>query len=129
MKNISLSAFTGIFTILIPLILIQLVVADDSIPRPNKKGDYYLESSWKQWLVVTKDTSGLKCRRGSGQNYPIFKIFNNNEVIFQSTQTDPSGTINDKYGKPWLVSLPGTYQYNSPCYVRANSKFIRPIPK
>jgi hypothetical protein len=125
-KNISTSIFACAIALLTAPYL--LLAEEESSPRPDKKGNYY-SMVWPEWLVVIKDSKGLPCRTGAGTNYSIFKKFYRNDIVYQFTQSGEEGTVNDRYGKPWLVALPSGYQYDTPCYIRASNKLIKPIPR
>ncbi|MEH1940981.1 MAG: hypothetical protein V7L01_12295 [Nostoc sp.] len=104
-----------------------VVFAQDSLPKPNRKGDYYY-GLWREWLVVDRDRRGLNCRSGAGANYSVIKTFDNNKKIYAYT-LDDNPIERDRQGKPWIEILPTGYQYEKPCFVRANNSFIRPIPQ
>lgn len=107
-----------------------VVFAQDGLPKPDRKGDYY-NGQWREWLVVDRDRQGLNCRSGPGANYRLIKKFYNSTKIYVYTQGDENDTMiqRDRQGKPWLAVLPTGYQYENPCFVRANSSFIQPIPR
>jgi hypothetical protein len=99
-----------------------------SQPLPNSRGDY-AEGDWNPWLVVDRDFKGLNCRRDAGTNYRVVKKFYNNKKLYVFTQGDEDLIRYDREGKAWLAVLPDGYQYSTPCYVRANNRFIQPIPQ
>jgi hypothetical protein len=113
-----------------------VVFAQEGLPKPDRKGDYY-NGRWSEWLVVDRDRKGLNCRSGAGANYSAIKKFYNSEKIYVNTQSylltgdkeNFSMIQRDRQGKPWLAVLPTGYQYENPCFVRANSSFIQPIPR
>ncbi|MHC5769369.1 MAG: hypothetical protein ACYTXI_27885 [Nostoc sp.] len=104
-----------------------VVFAQEGLPKPNRKGDYY-NGLWREWLVVDRDRKGLNCRSSAGANYGIIKKFYNSQKIYAYT-LDSAPIERDRQGKPWLAVLPTGYQYENPCFVRANSSFIQPIPR
>jgi hypothetical protein len=106
----------------------NLALAQNGLPRANKKGDYY-NGDWREWLVVDRDRKGLNCRSGAGANFRVVTKFYNNSRIFVFTQGEDDLIRRDKQGKPWLAVLPNGYQYEEPCFVRANNSFIQPIPR
>lgn len=102
-------------------------VAQNGLPRPDRKGDYY-EGRWKQWRVVDLDRKGLQCRSSPGTNYRVIKRFARGKAMSVFTQGEEDLIRVDARNLPWLAVLPTGYQYETPCFVRANSRFIRPIP-
>ncbi|AFY31170.1 hypothetical protein [Calothrix sp. PCC 7507] len=113
-----------------------VVFAQESLPQPDRKGDYY-DGQWREWLVVDRDRKGLNCRSDANGNYSVIKKFYNSQKIYVNTQSylltgdkeNFSMIKRDRQGKPWLAVLPTGYQYEKPCFVRANSSFIKPIPR
>ena len=106
----------------------SVVLAQGGLPRPNRQGDYY-NGVWNSWLVVDRDRKGLNCRSGAGSSYRVVKNFSNGYKISVFTQGEDPLIKRDRQGKPWLAVLPTGYQYETPCFVRANSSFIQPIPR
>src|SRR4028119_131498 len=101
------------------------VLAQSDLPRPNRQGDYYY-GAWSSWMVVER--VGLNCRSGAGSNYRVVKKFYNRNKMLVFTQGEDPLIRRDRQGKPWLAVLPTGYQYETPCFVRANNRFIQPIP-
>jgi uncharacterized protein YgiM (DUF1202 family) len=104
-----------------------VVLAQSGLPRPNRQGDYY-NGAWNSWLVVDRDRQGLNCRSSAGSNYRVVKKFYNGNKMLVFTQGEDPLIRWDRQEKPWLAVLPTGYQYETPCFVRANSRFIQPIP-
>lgn len=105
-------------------------LAQESGPKPDKKGDYY-DGYWREWLIVERDKAGTNCRSNPGANYRVVKKFYNGQKIYVFTQGDDNDTMirYDRQRKPWLTVLPTGFQYEKPCYIRANNRFIQPIPR
>lgn len=108
-------------------LLYSVVLAQSDLPSPNRQGDYY-NGAWNSWLVVDRNRAGLNCRSGVGSNYRVVKKFYNGNKISVFTQGEDPLIRRDRQGKPWLAVLPTGYQYETPCFVRANNSFIQPIP-
>ena len=104
-----------------------VALAQDGRPRPDRQGDYY-EGLWQQWRVVDRDRRGLQCRSGPGTNYRVIKRFARGKAVSVFTQGEENIIQVDARNLPWLAVLPTGYQYETPCFVRANSRFIQPIP-
>lgn len=112
------------------------------LPRPNLNGDY-LRNSHKSWVVVDPDPQGVNCRWSKTMPdnwyHPEAKLppatFGQWETIRRfkknaklTAHLSPAGFVilYDTVRKPWLkVSLGANEKV---CLVRANAKFIRPLP-
>ncbi|MBD2546208.1 hypothetical protein [Planktothricoides raciborskii] len=116
----------------------EVAIAHDRYPGVDENGDYYIiggeGGSYMPyvWEVVDPDPNGLNCRlmnrrqsngtNGSGRdiyNFPVSHRFLAGEEL-------PSAGINlDDRGLPWVWV--GTSATTSICFVRANTKFVRPV--
>ena len=122
------STFLATFVLSTTVINAPLFGLTQSLPRPNRQGDYQQFS--KRWRVVS---SSLNCRQVPGSNSPAIMQFSKRAIIVK--YDDPhsesiDGTERDEQGNPWV---PIEYRratdldHFRPCYVRANSRYIRPV--
>jgi len=123
--------------------------------KTDSEGNYQNGSArgWYVWQVVDFDPNGVNCRATSIfldgswqmismisriptdrfptdiQNFPVVQKFPKGTVLVAITAPAGFSTWEDNEKKLWLrVSLPSQKSINSMCFVRANSKFIVPIP-
>ncbi len=113
--------------------LAQVAVAAEPYPQADENGDYYIVNGEGgsympyEWEVVDPDPNGLNCRdmdrsvRNTGDiyNYPIRTGLPTGQRI------NSAGISLDDRGLPWVWV--GTSATLHPCFVRANSRFVRPI--
>lgn len=112
------------------------------LPVPDQKGDYYsiqvisrdgklvegVRGEHRYWQVLT---AGLNCRKAPGTDNKIIRQFAKNDVLeagsFGRGGSDEVIVIQkDKTDKPWLRVVIKEGQ----CFVRANSKYIKPaVPR
>jgi hypothetical protein len=117
------------------------------MPKPDKNGDYSAGSLWRKWQVVDKDPEGLNSRcspdfpsnpitspssswpRLDIQQWPVVGKRESGSEISALFTCEGHAIVNDIRGKPWLLtSLYDSVKKQSfPCFVRANSSFIKPI--
>lgn len=123
--------------------------------KTDSEGNYQNGSArgWYVWQVVDSDPNGVNCRATSIfldgswqlismisriptdpfptdiQNFPVVQKFPKGTALVAITSPAGFSTWEDNKKKLWLrVSLPSQKSINSMCFVRANSKFIVPIP-
>ena len=118
--------------------------------KTDSEGNYQNGSArgWYVWQVVDSDPNGVNCRATSIfldgswqaismtsriptdiQNFPVVQKFPKGTALVAITAPAGFSTWEDNEKKLWLrVSLPSQKSINSMCFVRANSKFIVPIP-
>ena len=118
--------------------------------KTDSEGNYQNGSArgWYVWQVVDSDPNGVNCRATSIfldgswqaismtsriptniQNFPVVQKFPKGTALVANTAPAGFSTWEDNKKKLWLrVSLPSQKSINSMCFVRANSKFIVPIP-
>ncbi len=118
-------AFLMTFT----LTLLAVPAMAQSLPQPDRNGDYMPKegASHELWMSVDSDPKGLNCRG----NIPPFEGSQQVLASFKKDQTFTAVApvrgieriaLDDK-GKPWLrVQL----NDNKECWVRANSRFLSP---
>ncbi|MBW4680806.1 MAG: hypothetical protein KME19_11910 [Microcoleus vaginatus WJT46-NPBG5] len=109
----------------------HLAVAQERRLVEDENGDYYIEgergSLPYEWEVVDPDPNGLNCRladRAKGQsqdyyNFPIANTFKQEERI-----RGPRISLYDR-GLPWIWIGTDASRYH--CWVRANSRLVRPV--
>jgi hypothetical protein len=88
----------------------------EAIPNAIANGDY--TQSWSRWTVVSPDGS-LNCRKQP--NGPILRTYKTGDEIFLDGRLGE--TISRQGNDYWMA----TYPDGKLCYVRANSRYIRPI--
>lgn len=104
-------------------------IAAPVMPTADPNGDYYFVREARRWRVVDRDPNGLNCRSGPGANYPVVEVKVTGETLFLASEHfggSPPYINLDERDLPWLKVDGG---YESYCFVRANSRFIRPIPE
>ena len=91
--------------------------------KPDSRGDYY---SWvANWIVV--DSGSLNCRSGPGSNYRIETKFSRASQLYTFSELEGNPIRRDSRGLPWARIKWANARDTLPCYVRANTSFIRPI--
>ena len=124
-----------------------------AIPAANQQGDYPVPAARQRgnrqvnWVVVDSDSQGLNCRmaqrfrsvsvdgidasaelfernKHNVSQWPLLTVFRREERLQAVTGNNANQiTIADPGGKPWLPISTG----KGNCFVRANSRFIKPI--
>lgn len=119
------------------------------IPKPDKNGDYKSKTGHMLWVVVDDDPNGLNGRLSNRQpmffyaprekspgdsilDWPVIRRFKKGDVLIANTTPAGFALTTDNRGLPWLKVNIGAIPTNDSggeviCYVRANSKFIRPV--
>ncbi len=114
----------------------QPVIAGEAYPEADENGDYYIVNGrdyWYmpyEWEVVDPDTNGLNCRyanrrRKNGTNGKDIYNFPVGHTFPTGTKINSAGIKLDDRGLPWLWI--GSSVTSEICYVRANTRFVRPI--
>jgi|JI102314DRNA_FD_contig_31_8535624_length_472_multi_3_in_0_out_0_1 uncharacterized protein YgiM (DUF1202 family) len=93
--------------------------------RADSQGDYYTldvgdRGYQSQWVVVANK---LNCRIKAGSNYPVLVTWHKNVKLTVETPDESQVIKKDANGKPWLRVK---FDRNV-CFVRANSKYIKPL--
>ncbi len=114
------------------------------LPRPNPEGDFAGKLDHRRWIVVDPDPNGLNCRWSREvpqewyspnavwpprrfQSWSVVKRLASSSPIVANGGPAGFVTIADERGLPWLkVSLDD--RSDSICLVRANNRFIQPVP-
>lgn len=116
-------------------------------PKPDKNGDYSPEALWLKWQVVDKDPGGLNCRCSTDfpsnpvtapssswpklniQQWPVVETLKSGTELSTFFTNEGLSIVKDTGGKPWLlISIYDREKKQTfPCFVRANSRFIKPI--
>ena len=90
--------------------------------RPDSKGNYYFWAG--SWIVV--DSGNLNCRSGPGTNYSVLTRYPRASTLLTFSELEGNPIRRDRQGLPWArIKWAGTS--GSPCFVRANISFVRPI--
>lgn len=110
---------------LLQLTITTTVILSPSISfalEPDSRGDYY---SWaSNWVVV--DNSRLNCRSGPDAAYRILTKYPRGSSLPTLSELEGDPIRRDRQGRPWVrIKWAGTS--GTPCYVRANTSFIRPL--
>jgi hypothetical protein len=118
-----------VFLIAFTLTLLGVPAMAQSLPTPDRNGDYMPKEAASQelWMAVDSDPKGLNCRG----NIPPYKGSEQVLTTFKKDQTFTAVApvrgieriaLDDK-GKPWLrVQL----NDNKECWVRANRRLVSP---
>ncbi len=100
----------------------------EPLPRPDAQGNFTPANSttwvtqtagnatWPKWQVVSGDGE-LNCR--VRPNGTIKQVYRRGEAIFVEGRLVDAIEVSS--GSPWLMTRAG-------CYVRANSRYIQPLP-
>ncbi|NJL65969.1 MAG: hypothetical protein HC894_02340 [Microcoleus sp. SM1_3_4] len=90
--------------------------------KPDSGGNY---SAWaSNWIVVSR--GNLNCRSGPGTNYSILTQYPAASIIPTYSELEGNPIRRDRQGLPWVrIKWAGTG--GAPCYVRANTSFIRAL--
>ena len=122
------------------------------LPQTNAQNDYTASAnSWWSWQVVDPDPRGLNCRispefrqfwledfrPGGWQDdfnigeWSVVRRFPKQTVLIADNAPAGATIIRDERGLPWvkvIIDMPiANNQMNDICFVRANSKYIRPV--
>jgi len=120
--------------------LISISIASEALPLANENGDYAKRTAHLYWIVVDTDPSGLNGRLSPdfpsdwenptigwpkmniGQ-WPVVKRFAKGTIL--NGCMGNCGVLHyDVNNKPWLMVSVGIKHI---CFVRANSKYIKPV--
>lgn len=126
-----------------------------ALPTANSQGDYPIPAQRQRgdrhqnWRVVDRDPKGLNCRMAQrfqgvsvdGIDAPpelskrnlhnvsqwpvVFSFRQGQRLVAVTGNMDNQIVLVDSQGKPWLP----VYTSKGNCFVRANSRFIQPIPE
>ncbi|MEG4289277.1 hypothetical protein Q5692_33900 [Microcoleus sp. C2C3] len=123
-----------------------------AIPAANQQGDYPVPAARQRgnrqvnWVVVDSDSQGLNCRmaqrfrsvsvdgidasaelfernKHNVSQWLLLTVFRGERLQAVTGNNANKITIADPGGKPWLPIFTG----KGNCFVRANSRFIKPI--
>lgn len=113
----------------------QTAIAGEAYPQADENGDYYIVNGSDsympyEWEVVDTDPNGLNCRyanrrRKNGTNGRDIYNFPVGRTFLAGTRISSASINSDDRGLPWLWI--GSSFTSEICYVRANSRFVRPI--
>lgn len=139
--------FSRLFMLIILVFFISLsaCLAAESLPKPDKNGDYIGKMSHKSWVVTDSGFLNgrlshelpmywydprVKWPRMNIGQWPVIRKFAGGTIL--TANGVPAGfvVIHDENEKPWLkvnISPPGEKSGDAVCYVRANVKYVRPI--
>lgn len=112
-------------------------LAQTDFPKPDAKGDYYSNEAPLLGMSVSRlspgslwqvTTIGLSCRRQPRVSAPIVRQYKRGDVLQVEVYRGGSDEVllnaKDANGKPWMP-VRGR-NLDDRCYVRANSRYIRP---
>jgi hypothetical protein len=125
------------------LVATPTLVAATALPTPNRSGDYS-RTSHTTWQVVDNDPNSLNCRMG---RYSYEQIIDPRSTVVLNIASWPvAGTLKrgqnfeieigpaglgmlyDNKMKPWIfVKRSFNRGAAKNCFVRANSRFVRPV--
>jgi hypothetical protein len=113
------------------------------LPQPNEQGDYQ-RTSHRYWEVVDPDPKGLNCRMSEYSiqeiqnpgskveldidNWPVVGTLKQGDNFEIYLGPSGSGVLYDRQNQPWFfVEKSDDSDPPSNCFVRANSRFVKPI--
>lgn len=112
-------------------------------PQPDREGEFLGNIGHQFWTVVDPDLEGLSCRWSSEvpeegatpnavqpdrdfQNWPVVRTFDYGTVLSASGNPGGFTVMHDDRNLRWLKVYLGSD--NQICLVRANARFILPLP-
>lgn len=125
----------------LPVTLLPVNFVQAQVAVPDKQGNYDRNETNVQsprgdrygtgslWRVVV---DGLNCRQEPRIDSPVQRTYAANDIIEVQIGRGGSDEVlinaRDQNGSPWMPVryVPSTFEG---CYVRANSRFIRPVVK
>ena len=124
----------------LPLTLGQATV-QAQVAVPDRQGNYYRNETNVQaqrasrygtgslWQVVVES---LNCRQEASIESPVKRTYLANDILEVQIYLGGSDEVlinaRDQNGRPWMPVRDG-FSSEGACYVRANSRFIRPVVK
>ena len=124
----------------LPVTLGQAAV-QAQVAVPDRQGNYYRNeanvqaqrpSKWGNgslWQVVV---DSLNCRQEPSIDSPVKRTYLANDILEVQIYRGGSDEVlinpRDQNGRPWMPVRDG-FSAEGACYVRANSRFIRPVVK
>lgn len=113
------------------------------LPKADTNGDYIGKISHSTWVVVDLDPKGLNCRWSNRmpadwqspsavwpaitpESWSVAQRFRGGSILEANGGVAGFSVMADDRELPWLKVLIGTN--DKTCLVRANKRFIRPIP-
>ena len=132
---------TIVFSILFLIVSVVSAFSAGKLPVPDKNGDYVYATEHMVWKVVDPDPNGLNGRlspkfpqnwEDPRSKWPVMNInqwpvvikFQKGDRLIAIRGNRGVNIIKDTRGKPWLMV---EYTELKPCFVRANSQFIKPV--
>ncbi|HEY9638674.1 MAG TPA: hypothetical protein V6D14_35150 [Coleofasciculaceae cyanobacterium] len=113
MTTIALAAMISSFPI--------AVFATDA--KPDARGDY---NAWASNWIVVINSGNLNCRSEPGTSYRILTKYTRASTLPTLSELEGDPIRRDRQGLPWVrIKWAGTG--GSPCYIRANTSFIRSL--
>lgn len=124
-------------------VLVCLGTANAEPPQCNKQGEYVAKSLHTRWKVVDQDPAGLNGRLHTQfpedytdirqvwpeplvSTWPVVARFKPDTILTAKLGNVGIIRLVDPEGRSWLmVGRPGG---KGVCFVRANQRFIRPVP-
>ena len=103
------------------------LVLQEPLPQPDRQGDFNATNSntwmsetngevtWQAWRVVSSDGQ-LNCR--TTPNGSVKQVYTTNSQVQPDTRG--GSAFSTQNGSSWMLTRNG-------CYVRANSRYIRPV--
>lgn len=118
---------------------VVLCLAGETLPVPDKNGDFSVRNLHRYWEVVDTDPQGVNGRLSTEypidwlnvsaiwpdeeiSKWPIIRKFSRNTIL-ECACGHVGVIVFDEDGKPWLRVLLGGWV----CFVRANSKYVHPV--
>ena len=132
--------------LLLCLICSGVSFAQGTLPQPDAKGNYQGRYLHQYWMVVDPDPAGFNGRltpkwpanwdaldanwpdtRMIKPDWPVVVRFNRGRILRAMLGNTGLYFVRDGRGCSWLLVSAGTGKPGAVCFVRANSKFIKPV--
>ena len=123
----------------LPVALLPATAVQAQVAIPDRQGNYYRNETNVQakrssrygtgslWQVIV---DGLNCRQDPSLDSPVHRTYLADELLEVQIYRGGSDEVlinpRDQNGRPWMPVRVGDSSEGA-CYVRANSRFIRPV--
>jgi hypothetical protein len=127
--------------VVLPVTLLSATAVQAQVAVPDKQGNYYRNETNVQsprgdrfgagslWRVVV---DRLNCRKEPSIDSPVQRTYAANDIVEVQIYRGGSDEVlinpRDQNGRPWMP-VRHVSSSEEACYVRANSRFIRPVVK
>jgi len=137
--------FKRLFCLIFILLFISIsffpAAGEEELPLPDENGNYCGGTTHRHWIVVDKDFNGLNGRLadnfpkdwedprslwpgGNIGQWPVVHRFYPGSILNACMGNRGIIFLNDDNGNPWIMI---SVSMDEVCFVRANSKYIKPV--